>query len=118
MKLPWPTVVCPRCRGPLEPERDSRRCPACAVGYPERDGILELVAAYQLRKAIDNEWWLALSGLASLVFGVIAIVAPGAGALALIWVIATYAIIFGVLELALAWRLHEHSGRRQALRPA
>jgi uncharacterized membrane protein HdeD (DUF308 family) len=58
-----------------------------------------------LRKVIHNEWWLVLSGVASLLFGIALLISPGAGALALIWLIATYAIIFGVLLLVLAFRL-------------
>jgi uncharacterized membrane protein HdeD (DUF308 family) len=55
---------------------------------------------------------LALSGVLSFVFGVVLTVAPGAGALALIWLIAIYAIIFGALLLALAFRLHGLADRR------
>jgi uncharacterized membrane protein HdeD (DUF308 family) len=68
-------------------------------------GILEIVSAIQLRKVINNEWLLGLSGLASVIFGVILAVQPGAGALALIWVIAAYAIVYGVLLIALGFRL-------------
>jgi uncharacterized membrane protein HdeD (DUF308 family) len=77
-------------------------------------GVLELVAAIRLRQVIDNEWWLALSGIASLVFGIALIVAPGAGALALIWLIAAYAIIFGLLLLGLAFRLRGMAQRHPA----
>ena len=74
-------------------------------------GILEIVAAIRLRKVIDNEWLLGLSGLASVIFGVIVAVQPGAGALGLIWVIAAYAVVFGVLLIALGFRLRA-SGRK------
>jgi uncharacterized membrane protein HdeD (DUF308 family) len=74
-------------------------------------GVLEILAAIRLRRVIENEWWMALSGVASLIFGVILLIAPGAGALALIWLIAAYAIVFGVLLLALAFRLRGLSQR-------
>lgn len=68
-------------------------------------GILEIVTAINLREAIQNEWLLGVSGLGSVLFGVILAVRPGAGALALIWLIGGYAIAFGVLLIALAVRL-------------
>jgi uncharacterized membrane protein HdeD (DUF308 family) len=77
-------------------------------------GVLELVAAVRLRKFIHDEWWLVLSGVASILLGIVLIMAPGAGALALIWLIAAYSIVFGVLMLALALRLRGRAERRQA----
>lgn len=71
-------------------------------------GIFQIIGAIQLRKEIDNEWTLILSGVVSVLFGVILFVAPGAGALGLIWVIATYAIIFGVLMIMAALKLKKH----------
>lgn len=68
-------------------------------------GVAEIFEAIALRQAITNEWWLILGGLASVVFGVLLILFPSPGALALIWLIGIYAIIFGILLLALAWRL-------------
>ena len=53
-----------------------------------------------------------------MVFGLVLLAAPGAGALALIWLIAVYAIVFGVLMLALALRLHGMGQRRQAVTAA
>lgn len=71
-------------------------------------GIFEIVAAIQLRKMIPNEFWLILGGIASIAFGILMVLFPLAGALALIWVIATYAIIFGIIMLGLAFRLRSH----------
>jgi uncharacterized membrane protein HdeD (DUF308 family) len=55
-------------------------------------GVMELVAAVRLRKIVTNEWLLMLAGIASIAFGVILLLQPAAGALALIWLIATWAV--------------------------
>jgi len=68
-------------------------------------GVLEVVGAIYLRKEIEGEWWLIISGLLSVAFGVILFVQPGAGALALIWVIGIYAILAGGSLIGLAYRL-------------
>jgi uncharacterized membrane protein HdeD (DUF308 family) len=53
------------------------------------------------RKEIKHEWLLILSGVLSVLFGVAMLISPGAGALAVIWLIGAYAIAFGVLLLSL-----------------
>ena len=68
-------------------------------------GALEIVGAIRLRKEIEGEWWLIISGLLSIAFGVILFVQPGSGALALIWVIGIYAILAGGSLIGLAYRL-------------
>jgi uncharacterized membrane protein HdeD (DUF308 family) len=77
-------------------------------------GIFEIIAAFHLRKEIENEWLLALSGLLSLALGVVLVVAPGAGALAVLWWIGAFAIVFGVLTIMLGFRL---KGLRDRLAP-
>ena len=71
-------------------------------------GIFEIVGAIKLRKEIDNEWWLILAGVLSVIFGVVVLAMPGAGALALIWVIGAYAIVFGILLVGFSLRLRKH----------
>ena len=74
-------------------------------------GIFEIAAAIRLRKHIENEWLLALSGLVSIVFGVLLFLQPGAGALAVIWLIGSFAIFFGIVLIALGIRLKGLAGR-------
>jgi uncharacterized membrane protein HdeD (DUF308 family) len=68
-------------------------------------GIFEIVAAIQLRRVITGEWALILSGLLSMLFGVLLFVFPGAGAVSVIWMIGIYAVIFGISEIIFAFRL-------------
>jgi len=68
-------------------------------------GLLEIVAAVRLRRQIEGEVWLILAGLASVVFGGLLIARPGVGALTILWLIATYAVVFGVVLLLLAFRV-------------
>jgi uncharacterized membrane protein HdeD (DUF308 family) len=70
-------------------------------------GILEIAAAIRLRKEMDNEWLLLLAGLASVAFGVLLAVQPAGGALALLWLIGSYAIVFGALLLILALKVRK-----------
>lgn len=72
-------------------------------------GIFEIVGAIKLRKEIDNEWMLILAGVISVLFGLMVLFAPGAGALGLIWAIAAYSIVFGVLMIGLSFRLRKHN---------
>lgn len=67
-------------------------------------GVLMLMAALHLN--IDHgRWWLVLGGAASIVYGVLLLVAPAIGALVLAWWFGIYAFVFGVALLLLAFRL-------------
>jgi uncharacterized membrane protein HdeD (DUF308 family) len=68
-------------------------------------GIAEIAAAIRLRRQIRGEWLLATSGILSIAFGVLVLLFPGAGALALVWMIGAYAIVFGGLLIGLGVRL-------------
>jgi uncharacterized membrane protein HdeD (DUF308 family) len=68
-------------------------------------GVFEVIAAIHLRRELENEWLLALTGLLSIAFGILLIVAPGAGALAVLFWIGAFAIVVGILEIMLGLRL-------------
>jgi uncharacterized membrane protein HdeD (DUF308 family) len=71
-------------------------------------GIFEIIAGIRLRKFLTNEWLLLVMGAVSLVFGLLILFAPGAGALAIVLWIGAYALVFGAFLLALAFRLRGH----------
>jgi uncharacterized membrane protein HdeD (DUF308 family) len=75
-------------------------------------GVLEIVAAIRLRRELRGEWMLILSGVISVLFGILLMVWPAAGALAVTVLIGLYAIVFGVVLLALSFRLRRlgHGG--------
>ena len=75
-------------------------------------GITEIIGAIRLRKEIDNEWLLMMHGALAVLFGLMVLFRPGAGALALIWLIASFAFASGVLMIALAFRLKSHPANR------
>jgi uncharacterized membrane protein HdeD (DUF308 family) len=75
-------------------------------------GGFELAAAIRLRKVIRHEWLLALTGIASIALGVLLVLFPGPGALALVIWIGVYALIAGALATALAFRLRSWTRSR------
>jgi len=77
------------------------------AGWAIATGVFQIIGAIQLRKEIDNEWLLILGGIISVLFGIGVMFGSGCGALALVWVIGTYAVIVGGLLVALAFRLKE-----------
>lgn len=68
-------------------------------------GVLEIAAAIQLRRILENEWLLAFSGILSILLGIAMLVWPGASVLALAWMIGIYAIAFGITLILLGFRL-------------
>jgi uncharacterized membrane protein HdeD (DUF308 family) len=70
-------------------------------------GVLEIIAAFQLRQKINDEWWLILAGAASILFGILLLRNPFAGALAVVWILGVYAAVFGIAMIVLSFRLRK-----------
>jgi uncharacterized membrane protein HdeD (DUF308 family) len=68
-------------------------------------GILEVIAAVELRKELTGEFWLGLSGVLSVVFGVLLFIYPSSGLLSLMWLLGIYAIVDGVSRIVLSLQL-------------
>ncbi len=69
-------------------------------------GIFEIVAAVEFRRLIKGEWLLILSGVPSIVFGVLLFVFPKAGLVSLVLLIGIYAIAFGIALVVGSFRMH------------
>jgi uncharacterized membrane protein HdeD (DUF308 family) len=72
------------------------------------------MAGVRIRREVRDEWLLYVSGGASVLFGLLLPISPGTGAVALVWLIGIYALIFGVVLVALALRLRR---MREAVPP-
>ena len=68
-------------------------------------GATEIALAIKLRREIKGEWFLILMGLVSILFAIMLLWNPIPGALALVWLIGSYAIVFGILGIILGFRL-------------
>ena len=75
------------------------------AGWVIATGLLQIIGAIELRKVIDDEWWLILDGAFSVLFGILLFIMPGAGALALIWLIALFAVAYGILMVGFAFKV-------------
>jgi len=83
------------------------------AGWALITGCMEIALAVRLRREIPDEWLLAATGVLSVGLAILLLIAPGAGALAITWAIGWFAVLFGVLNLALAWRLHRLQARAE-----
>lgn len=76
-------------------------------------GVVQIYEGIRLRRSISNEWLLIATGVVSVIFGLIVVITPSTGALALAYFIGFFGLIYGVLQIALALRLRavEEAGR-------
>ncbi|WP_250846900.1 HdeD family acid-resistance protein [Aquisphaera insulae] len=78
-------------------------------------GLFQVIAAIRLRREIEGEWLLALGGIASILFGLLAAMRPVAGVVAISWMIGAYAIVFSTLMIALGFRMRDWARRPSRL---
>ena len=88
------------------------------AAYAIATGVLMIWMGVKLRKEITGEWLLILAGVVSVIFGAVIAWQPVAGLLGLVWAIGVWAIVVGVLKIALAFRarryVREPGGTRAA----
>jgi uncharacterized membrane protein HdeD (DUF308 family) len=72
-------------------------------------GALEISSAFRLRRVMEHEWALGLAGLLSIAFGALVLFRPLVGGLAVVFWLGAYAVIFGVLQLVLGFRLRSYA---------
>ena len=77
-------------------------------------GVMQIAAAIRLRREIQGEWILILSGICTVALGALLFLYPGAGAVSVAWLIASFAIAWGVLLMILAFKLKGWNGRLTA----
>ena len=75
------------------------------AGWVVATGVLQIIGAIELRNVIEDEWWLIVDGALAALFGIFLFIMPGAGALALIWLIAMFAIAYGILMVGFAFKV-------------
>lgn len=73
-------------------------------------GAFQIVHAVRVRKAIDHEWMLILSGVLSVLVGIAILLYPASGALAIVWLIAAWSVVSGAMLVSAAFRLRKHRG--------
>ena len=89
---------------------------AVVAAWAILSGVFEIAAAVRLRREIKGEWLLGLLGVLSVLLGVALVALPGAGLVALAWMLGFYLISSGAALLALAFRLRRHGGEGEAMR--
>lgn len=75
-------------------------------------GVFEIIAAISMRKEVSGTGWEVVSGVVSVLFGVVLFAWPASGVLTLVWLVGLFSILFGVMSLFAAFRLRKigHEG--------
>jgi len=89
----------------LWPASAALTCLYLVSGFAVVSGILHMAGAIPLRRECTGEWVLVTNGALTALFGILMILLPLAGLLALVWLIGAYSLFFGDLLLAVVLRL-------------
>lgn len=74
-------------------------------------GVFLVMLGYKVRKASNREWMLYLAGALSILFGALVLANPGLGSLTIVYVIASWSLMIGVLKILFAFKARNLSGR-------
>ena len=77
-------------------------------------GVLQIWMAIRLREQITGELWMGLSGVVSILFGLLLVIFPGTGILSVLFLVGLFSILMGGAMVLLGWRLR--GIRAQAIR--
>jgi uncharacterized membrane protein HdeD (DUF308 family) len=77
------------------------------AGWAILSGLFKIITAFRIRNEVKGEWMLGLNGLVSILVGVILFLRPGAGVLAVAWLIGVLAIIVGIFQLGLGMKFRK-----------
>ena len=91
----------------VAPELTALALLICIAIWAVATGVLQIVIAIRAGDMLPGKWLLFLGGTLSIVFGVLLMVWPGAGILSLIWLLAAYAMVFGILIVVLAFKVRK-----------
>lgn len=78
-------------------------------------GLLDIYTAIKFHREIDFEWWLALSGAVSILFGALVLRNPAAGALAMVTLIGAFAIVIGIVLVFAGFRIRKFRDKRRPM---
>lgn len=103
----------------LRPDAAARLWLFVVAGYVFVSGILHIFAAVKLRRDMRDETVLIINGVLTAAFGVMMVLLPWTGLLALTWLLGASSLCFGVLLVIVALRLRarwhaQHSGANRA----
>ena len=87
----------------------------CRMGVPVYNATDVAYSPAVATASLSGALWMALAGVASILFGVLLVIFPAAGALSLVWLIAAFAFVFGIFQIALGWRLRGIHERADAV---
>jgi len=79
-------------------------------------GALRIILAVRLRHEIEGEWWMALGGLASILFGMFMVARPAAGALAVLTLIGIWSIMIGISLVLVSLKVKAMGGRLHTIK--
>jgi len=71
-------------------------------------GVVKVVSAIRIRRHLPGELVHGLNGIISILFGLVLLIVPGLGLLVIVWWIAAYVALCGILLVVLALRLRRH----------
>lgn len=74
-------------------------------------GIFQIMSGMEIRKEVEGEWVLYVGGALAILFGLMLFFRPGTGALSVVWLIGTFMILFGILQVILAFKLKGLQGK-------